>query len=247
MDLTAYRHSERERLRLDDLLRLLPNRRGSLLEIGARDGYHSGILAGRFDFVVAIDLQLLEMSVTGVSIAQASVTALPFRDNAFDCVLCAEVLEHVPELEKAAAEISRVTRGTAVIGVPFRQDTRVSKLTCGRCGEINPPYGHVNTFDEGKLRSLFRDLDLVEFSFVGTNTERTSSVASWLMTKAGNPWAPYDQDEPCIFCGSRFERPPARTIRKKIYSSVADRLNRVQRAVTRPLANWIHAVFRKPA
>jgi 2-polyprenyl-3-methyl-5-hydroxy-6-metoxy-1,4-benzoquinol methylase len=107
VDLGAYRQSEKEQLRRDDLLRLLPGSGGLLLEVGSRDGYHSKILAERFDLVVAIDLEPVRIAASKVVFARTSVTSLPFHDRTFDCVLCAEVLEHVPDLRTAAAEVRR--------------------------------------------------------------------------------------------------------------------------------------------
>jgi len=50
----------------------------------------------------------------------ASVTDLPFRSDAFDAVLCAEVLEHMPfeHSRRAIREIHRVTRRFAFITLP---------------------------------------------------------------------------------------------------------------------------------
>lgn len=245
MDLGAYRQSENERLRRDDLLRLLPQTRGLILEVGSRDGYHSKILAERFDLVVAIDLEPQRITASRVVTARTSVTSLPFQDAAFDCVLCAEVLEHVPDVRAAAAEISRVARRDVLIGVPFRQDTRVGKLTCHNCGKVSPPYGHVNTFDENTLKSLFQTLKLIEFSYVGTSVDRTNWLSSRLMTIAGNPWGPYDQDEPCVHCGRPFVRPAPRTMPQRILSSAALRMDSVLHLFSRPAPTWIHALFRK--
>jgi SAM-dependent methyltransferase len=217
-----------------------------LLEVGSRDGYHSKILAERFDLVVAIDLEPVRVAASKLVFAKTSVTSLPFRDNAFDCVLCAEVLEHVPDLRTAATEISRVARGDVLIGVPFRQDTRVGKLTCRNCGRVNPPYGHVNTFDESTLRSLFPMLQLVEFSHVGTTLERTNWLSSRLMSLAGNPWARYDQDEPCVHCGRRFAQPDGQTTAQRMLSSAAHRMDKFQQLFSKPVSTWIHALFRKP-
>src|SRR5512138_3449569 len=122
MDLGNYRLQEVEQLRTNDLLRLLPEGRRSILEIGARDGYHTQLLTTRFESVTALDLQKPPFSFDRVIPVQGDVTALEFPDNYFDCVLCAEVLEHVPAVDKAAAEISRVVKHEAVIGVPYRQD-----------------------------------------------------------------------------------------------------------------------------
>lgn len=47
---------------------------------------------------------------------KASATDLPFPDNSFDCLICVEVLEHVPNTEAALKEFSRVLkRGGKVV------------------------------------------------------------------------------------------------------------------------------------
>lgn len=43
---------------------------------------------------------------------------LPFADNAFDCVVCTDVLEHIDSLHDIYAEIIRVTRGYVIISLP---------------------------------------------------------------------------------------------------------------------------------
>lgn len=52
--------------------------------------------------------------------AQGSLTALPCENAAFDCCLCTEVLEHVPDHEKALAELARVLKpgGLLLLSVP---------------------------------------------------------------------------------------------------------------------------------
>ena len=50
----------------------------------------------------------------------ASLLEIPLQDASVDAVLCTQVLEHIADHEKAAAELSRVLRpgGSAVITVP---------------------------------------------------------------------------------------------------------------------------------
>ena len=50
----------------------------------------------------------------------AIATALPFRDGAFQSVLCSEVLQHLEDDDRAVAEIARVLKpdGAGVITVP---------------------------------------------------------------------------------------------------------------------------------
>lgn len=49
-----------------------------------------------------------------------SVLELPFQDNAFDVILAAEVLEHLPfrDFFQAMSEIRRVTKQHAIVGLP---------------------------------------------------------------------------------------------------------------------------------
>lgn len=126
-----------------------------MLEIGARDGYLSRRLAEHFTEITALDLEKPEWEFPGVTPVAGDVTGLQFPDDAFDCALCTEVLEPISALEQACRELVRLTRHEILIGMPFRQDTRVGRTTCRQCGKVNPPWAHVNTFDEQKLRRLF--------------------------------------------------------------------------------------------
>ena len=243
----AYRTSESERARTADLLRIVPKNRRSVLDIGARDGFFSALLRDHFDQVTALDLQMPRFQIEGVRKVQGAVTRLDFSDNAFDVVFCAEVLEHVPQLEQACREIARVTRHEAVIGVPYRQDIRFNRTTCRSCGGVSPGWGHVNSFDEQKLERLFAPLKRVSTSFIGSNGECTNALSVALMDFAGNPWGTYDQEEPCVHCGSKLTAAGERSFIERLSSAAAYRLNLLQSKFVRPHANWIHVVFEKPA
>lgn len=241
----AYRTSESERARTADLLRIVPKNRRSVLDIGARDGFFSALLREHFDRVTALDLQMPRFQIEGIQKVQGDVTHLDFPDNAFDVVFCAEVLEHVPQLDQACHEIGRVAGHAAVIGVPYKQDIRFNRTTCRSCGRVSPGWGHVNSFDERKLERLFAPLKPVSTSFIGSNNERTNALSVALMDFAGNPWGTYGQEEPCIHCGSRLAAAVERSFVQRVSSAAAYRLNALQSKFVRPHANWIHVVFQK--
>jgi 2-polyprenyl-3-methyl-5-hydroxy-6-metoxy-1,4-benzoquinol methylase len=99
MDLGQYRASETEKQRTRDLMRHIQGLAGSgklALDIGARDGHFSRLLAEHFESVVALDLETPSIQHRHVLCVQGDVTALEYPDDAFDFVFCAEVLEHLP-------------------------------------------------------------------------------------------------------------------------------------------------------
>jgi SAM-dependent methyltransferase len=46
---------------------------------------------------------------------QGSLTSLPFADASFDCCLCSEVLEHIPDDGRAVRELARVLKPGALL------------------------------------------------------------------------------------------------------------------------------------
>jgi SAM-dependent methyltransferase len=226
-------------------MELLPANRRTILEIGSRHGFVTRALADRFEHVTALDLERPKFELERVVTVKGDVQALDFADNAFDCVLCSEVLEHVPDVAAAAREIARVARHEIVIGVPYRQDTRLGQTACVHCGKVNPPYGHIHHFDETILQTLFAGVPLKEKRYTSSTRERTSSLASWLHTLARNPYGTYDQEEPCIYCGRKLERPTSLSLTERLCGAAGVRLDSLQMKINRPRPTWIHLLFRK--
>lgn len=108
----------------------------SALDVGARDGHFSRILAKRFASVTALDLEQPQLNDPKINFVSGDVTELQFLDDKFDLVVCTEVLEHIApdRLVDACSELARMTRGHLMIGVPFKQDIRVGQryLSCGQ-------------------------------------------------------------------------------------------------------------------
>jgi SAM-dependent methyltransferase len=75
------------------------------------------------------------------------ITALSFRDEAFDLIVSSEVLEHVPCLEKALSETARVLKpgGSHLFTVPPRTKTkRRAEIIEGKVRHIEPPDYHLD-------------------------------------------------------------------------------------------------------
>jgi hypothetical protein len=244
--MTVFRGTPDEGARIASLMRMLPSGTRAL-EIGARDGYITNFLAERVVEVVARDLERPRVAIPHVRCIAGDVRALDFPSNSVDVVLCSEVLEHIPpgDLPKACHELARVVKQHLLVGVPFEQDLRTARTLCSKCGAVNPPYGHVNRFDQARLESLFPTLRRTGVERIGTTQEGTNWLSDMLMRGAGYPWGTYHQDEPCIACGGAVGPPPERSMADKVLSSVAIRINSMQNKWRAPRAKWLHMIFAK--
>ncbi len=97
---------------IDEVLRLAPQ---SVLEIGVGSKVVSNYLKDRGIKVVTLDIDdNLKPDVT------ASAAKMPFGDDSFDVVLCAEVLEHLPfkKFEESLKELKRVSKKNIILSFP---------------------------------------------------------------------------------------------------------------------------------
>lgn len=88
---------------------------GDVLEIGPGSGHTTWLLRQWGYRVRTIDFDPgVKPDLVG------DVTRLPLDDRCADCVLAAEVLEHLPfeEFGKALRELKRVSRGTVIVTLP---------------------------------------------------------------------------------------------------------------------------------
>ena len=93
--------------------------------------------------------------IWGLTMADAS--ALPFKDDFFDLVICSEVLEHIPEDQDAANEIIRVLKKghNLVVSVPRFLPERI-------CWALSSEYrnsnnGHIRIYRKKKLFALMEN------------------------------------------------------------------------------------------
>jgi len=85
---------------------------GSLLDVGCRERRLAGMLPGArytgVDVAGSPDLRV-DLDEPG---------GLPFDDDAFDCVVCADVLEHLERLHEVFDDLVRVARRCVLVSLP---------------------------------------------------------------------------------------------------------------------------------
>lgn len=196
-----------------------PGRYERALEIGAGTGYFSLnlMLDGTIMHATATDiapgmLAALRANADRLGLDVDAVAAgaedLPFPDESFDLVIGHAVLHHIPDLDRAAAELLRVLRpgGTAVFcGEPSANGDRLAAwpkrgavlaAPVWRCavgapergdgGGADPDYGHaleaevdVHAFDPAALREVFETAGFAEVHVRGE--ELLANMYGWVL------------------------------------------------------------------
>ena len=153
----------------------------AILEVGCGEGEILERLAARYPHarLVGIDLPddglRAEWTRRGLPAEEGDATALRFADGEFDLVLAIEVLEHVPQPQRALAELARVCSNTAVLSVPLEPVWRMGNMARGRYLRQwgNTP-GHVNHWGRRSFRR-----------FVGSRftVDEVASPLPWTMVR----------------------------------------------------------------
>ncbi|MEX0750056.1 MAG: methyltransferase domain-containing protein [Dehalococcoidia bacterium] len=133
-----------------------------VLDVGCGDGRHIIEAAKRGCFTVGVDYDAAELrkarqriGAHRVDLVAADASHLPFRDAAFDAVICTETLEHLPDDAGAIAEIARAMRdGGTLHGAVPSHFTEIPFWKLSR-GYYETPGGHVRIYAP---KVLFRRL-----------------------------------------------------------------------------------------
>jgi SAM-dependent methyltransferase len=95
----------------------------TLLDIGGGPGYFADAFRARGARYIGLDADVGELSLHGRDVPAGTVLgsglALPFRDASVDVCYSSNVLEHVPEPERMADEMLRVTRPGGVVVLSY--------------------------------------------------------------------------------------------------------------------------------
>ena len=144
------------------LKNIYPN---SILDVGSGRGVFLFPLLNEFSHanitsieILSNRLELLNNIKTGginnLNVLNQDLTNLTLLDNSFDVVTILEVLEHIPNVEKAIKEAIRVSKQFIVITVPSKEDN-------------NPE--HIHLLAKDKLTQLFNNNGVTNLKFGGVN------------------------------------------------------------------------------
>lgn len=123
-----------------------------LLDAGCGEGFISDLIYRNIENVQITGLEYTEEALKvarqmnqNITFVQGDIYQMPFKDNAFDIVLCTEVLEHLEKPDLALQELARVAEHTVFLTVPdepwFCMGNLLALKNVSRLGN---PIDHIN-------------------------------------------------------------------------------------------------------
>jgi 2-polyprenyl-3-methyl-5-hydroxy-6-metoxy-1,4-benzoquinol methylase len=156
-----------------------------VLEIGVGEGFLSGFLSERYPDVQFSgvdlneqDLALLAQKFPRIKRYCANIYDLSALPGGYDLIICAEVLEHVAEPERALRQIVELHPKRVILTVPHEPWFMLSNLAMGKnVTRLGNDIEHVNHFTVSSFRRLLtRQLEL----------SRVTTSYPWILA-AGRP------------------------------------------------------------
>lgn len=124
-------------------------------------------------------------------VAVGSIEAAPYEDASFDVVICHHVIEHLPDPQRAIAELRRVLRpgGHLVLGTPDF-DSGAARRYRERYRLAHDPT-HVALFSNDSMHRFLRDhgfaIERVDYPFFGTRHFTENTLLRLLDTERVSP------------------------------------------------------------
>jgi len=155
------------------------DKKGRILDAGCGEGRFSKYFIENRANITSMDfseeyIRIAKKNINKGKFVIGSVTKLPFKDNSFDYIFSVDVLQHVPDLEKAIKEFFRVLRkgGTLIIVnknkfgfhkkyfIPYRWIQKYKEIKEYRYSGFKERWFNPNRFKK-ELTRTFRKVQLV--------------------------------------------------------------------------------------
>lgn len=161
-----------------------------IVEIGAGEGFISGYLSEHFPDkqftgvdISARDIERLGQKFARVEAHVGSIYELGFLRPPYDVVICAEVLEHLRQPDRALGELSKLGAKRLILSVPHEPFFMISNLLRGKnVTRLGNDIEHINHWNVGSFRRLIeRRFDVL----------RMRTPFPWILALAApKPWQP---------------------------------------------------------
>lgn len=206
--------TQRDDDRFKKILELVPDRVYRVLDAGCSTGEFASRLKKKLAgpaFIVGVDKSIaaLRASDNGFAKVLVKINELSFKDEAFDLVVCAEILEHLGTqvIKEALGAVKKASRKYIIISVPNGENLYFSMCKCYNCGRKFHVNYHQRSFYLNKIKKIFLpEFRLVKYMLGGSERIYYNNFLLWIKQNIAGVWL-HKNSTLCFFCGKpqRFQ------------------------------------------
>ncbi len=144
-------------IRVRQTLALLPAGVTTVLDVGCGDGAVTNPLVDDGIEVTGIDASEVALAHFRGRQVAGDIEKLPFEDNSFEVIICAEVLEHLPGrvYARVLPELERVASKAIIVTTPYQEYLPHSFVKCSGCATLYHSSHHVRNYSREDYEQLF--------------------------------------------------------------------------------------------
>lgn len=150
--------------KLDEILKLISIRPKSILDVGCASGWLLNEIHKCHPYAQCTGIDVYASAILygkkkykNLNLLQADAHHIPFPDNSFDVVICAEVLEHVSKPENVLKEIYRVLKSDGIAIVEMDTGNWIFKFIWNIWTNVFQGVwrdSHIHSFNTQKLEKM---------------------------------------------------------------------------------------------
>ena len=230
----------RERIR--STIESIPSDVESILDVGCSNGKLTNPLKGKY-CVFGMERVFSALRTVEAPCVCADIEAIPFAEGAVDCVLCTEVIEHLPDdmMARAISEMKRVSKRYLLITVPNEDSIEEGLMRCAKCGTVFHAVGHLRRFDAESLEKLFERENILMLKKIVEQKRRVYSPGLLRFKHAVLGAYGRHQASTCPRCGNREFRPTIGTC----FGWLVSLINRIIHPIKKKKLRWILILLEK--
>lgn len=152
--------------KLKVIIDLIPDSPGSILDVGSASGWFLSNIKKKFPKSKCVGVDKYKEAIIfgnkkykNLNLVFGDAQNLPFKDNSFDLVICAEVLEHVNNPSKVLSEIYRVLTPGGLAVIEMDSGNILFKSAWFWWTNIRHgvwEHSHIHSFNTNKLERMIR-------------------------------------------------------------------------------------------
>jgi len=140
------------------ILNRVPKKAALILDVGCGNGWVANYFANRDQRVISMDIS----TKNPIQVHQKNnhnrhaglvgdVFNLPIKSKSVDCIIAAEIMEHVPDPKQFIASLFRILKpgGRLIITTPY--DEQIEHYLCVHCNHPTPRHAHLHSFNEQNI------------------------------------------------------------------------------------------------